>query len=60
MEYHTQYLVIFFDSDLKPQTGNDSKELLETMRRYNEACNFVFDKAFSLKSTNKTSPQMVF
>src|ERR1051326_631689 len=34
-------------------TDNDSKELLETMRRYNEACNFVSDKAFSLKLTNK-------
>ena len=34
-------------------TDNDSKELLETMRRYNEACNFVFDKAFSLKLTNQ-------
>jgi len=27
--------------------------LLETMRRCNEACNFVSDKAFSLKLTNK-------
>ena len=34
-------------------TDNDSKELLETMRRYNEACNFVSDKAFSLKLTNQ-------
>jgi predicted transposase len=52
MEYYTtQYLVIVSNSDLKT-TDNDSNELLETMRRYNDACNFVSDKTFSLKVTN--------
>jgi predicted transposase len=52
MEYYTtQYLVIVSNSDLKT-TDNDSNELLETMRRYNDACNFVSDMAFSLKVTN--------
>jgi IS605 OrfB family transposase len=35
-------------------TTEDVKvRLLETMRKYNEACNFVAEKAFSLKLTNK-------
>ena len=51
--YTTQYLANVSNSDLKLQTMTHSRELLETMRRYNEACNFVSDKAFSLKLTNK-------
>jgi predicted transposase len=39
------------NSDLKLQTMTHSRELLETIRRYNEVCNFVSDKAFSLKLT---------
>jgi predicted transposase len=31
----------------------DKALLLETMKRYNEACNFVADKAFCLKLSNK-------
>lgn len=31
----------------------DKKKLLETMERYNEACNFVSEKSFSLKISNK-------
>lgn len=31
----------------------DKSRLLETMRRYNEACNFVAEKAFLLKLSNK-------
>jgi putative transposase len=31
----------------------DNIRLLETIRKYNEACNFVAQKAFSLKITNK-------
>jgi putative transposase len=31
----------------------DKARLLETMRRYNEAANFVADKAYALKLTNK-------
>jgi putative transposase len=34
-------------------TEDDKVRLLETMRKYNEACNFVAEKAFSLKLTNK-------
>jgi predicted transposase len=30
-------------------TEDDKVRLLETMRKYNEACNFVAEKAFSLK-----------
>ncbi|MGB8935779.1 MAG: hypothetical protein WCC17_11810 [Candidatus Nitrosopolaris sp.] len=32
---------------------NDRARLLETMRIYNEASNFVADKTFALKLTNK-------
>ena len=39
---------------LKLETSdNDKALLLETMKRYNEACNFVADKAFSLRLSNK-------
>lgn len=31
----------------------DKKRLLETMKKYNEACNYVVEKAFSLKLSNK-------
>ena len=31
----------------------DKARLLKTIRRYNEAANFVADKAFNLKLTNK-------
>jgi putative transposase len=31
----------------------DRTRLLDTMRRYNDACNFFSDRAFSLKLTNK-------
>ncbi|MGC2574141.1 MAG: transposase [Candidatus Nitrosopolaris sp.] len=31
----------------------DNIRLLETVRKYNEACNFIAQKAFSLKITNK-------
>ena len=34
-------------------TEDDKVRLLETMRKYNEACNFVAERAFSLKLTNK-------
>jgi putative transposase len=34
-------------------TEDDKVRLLETMRKYNEACNFVTEKAFSLKLSNK-------
>ena len=34
-------------------SDNDKALLLETMKRYNEACNFVADKAFSLRLSNK-------
>jgi putative transposase len=38
---------------LETTTEDDKVRLLETMRKYNEACNFVAEKAFSLKLTNK-------
>jgi putative transposase len=31
----------------------DKSKLLETMKRYNEACNFVAEKAFSMRVSNK-------
>jgi putative transposase len=34
-------------------SDNDKALLLETMKRYNEACNFVADKASSLRLSNK-------
>jgi putative transposase len=34
-------------------TEDDKVRLLETMRRYNEACNFVAERAYSLKLANK-------
>ena len=34
-------------------TEEDKITLLETMRKYNEACNFVAEQAFFLKLTNK-------
>jgi predicted transposase len=34
-------------------SDNDKALLLETMKRYNDACNFVADKAFSLRLSNK-------
>ena len=36
-----------------------SIKLLETMRSYNEACNYVADKAFSLKISNKFQLQRI-
>ena len=39
---------------LETTTTEDGKvRLLETMGKYNETCNFVAEKAFSLKLTNK-------
>ena len=39
---------------IRLETSEDDKVLLlETMRRYNEACNYVADRAFSLKIANK-------
>ena len=39
---------------LRLETSEEDKtKLLETMRRYNEACNYVAQKAYSLKLTNK-------
>lgn len=35
----------------------DKARLLETMRRYNEACNYVADKTFSLRLSNKIKLQ---
>ena len=43
-----QSLIIRLDT-----SEQDSIKLLETMRRYNEACNYVADKAFSLKISNR-------
>jgi predicted transposase len=34
-------------------TKDDKARLLETMKRYNEACNFVAKRAYSLKLANK-------
>jgi putative transposase len=34
-------------------TENDKTRLLENMRKYNEACNFVADKAYELRLSNK-------
>jgi putative transposase len=34
-------------------SDNDKALLLETMKRYNEACNFVADKAFSPRLSNR-------
>ena len=34
-------------------TKDDKAILLETMKRYNEACNFVAKRAYSLKLANK-------
>ena len=34
-------------------TEDDKARLLETMKRYNEACNFVAKRAYSLKLANK-------
>jgi predicted transposase len=34
-------------------TEDDKARLLETMKRYNEACNFVATRAYSLKLANK-------
>ncbi|MGC2428876.1 MAG: transposase, partial [Nitrososphaeraceae archaeon] len=35
---------------IKLETSEEDKvRLLETMRRYNEACNFVAEKAFNLR-----------
>jgi putative transposase len=39
---------------IRLETSQDNKAiLLETMKRYNEACNFVAERAFSLKIANK-------
>jgi putative transposase len=39
---------------IKLETSKEEKfTLLEVMKKYNEACNFVADKAFSLKISNK-------
>lgn len=39
---------------IKLETTEDNKaRLLETMKRYNEACNFVAKRAYSLKLANK-------
>jgi putative transposase len=39
---------------IRVETSEDDKaKLLETMKRYNEACNFVAQRAFSLKLANK-------
>jgi putative transposase len=39
---------------IRLETSEEDKiTLLETMRKYNEACNFVAEKAFSLKLANK-------
>ena len=39
---------------MRLETSQDNKAiLLETMKRYNEACNFVAERAFSLKIANK-------
>jgi IS605 OrfB family transposase len=38
---------------------DDAKRLLETTRRYNEACNYVADKAYALKLSNKIELQKV-
>ena len=39
---------------IRLETSEEDKVLLlETMRRYNEACNYVADRAFSLKIANK-------
>lgn len=39
---------------LKLETSKEDKErLLETMKKYNEACNYVSEIAFNLKLTNK-------
>jgi putative transposase len=37
---------------IRLETGEDDV-LLETMKRYNEACNFVAERAFVLKLRNK-------
>ena len=34
-------------------TDADKSRLLKTMKMYNEACNFVTEKAYSLKLANK-------
>jgi predicted transposase len=39
-------------------TEGDKVRLLETMRKYNRAANFVAEKAFDLKSANKNILQM--
>ena len=49
-----QSLIIRLDT-----SEHDSIKLLETMRRYNEACNYVADKAFSLKISNKFQLQKI-
>ena len=38
-------------------SDEDKARLLETMRRYNEACNYVADKTFSLRLSNKIKLQ---
>jgi len=41
-------------------TETQYKALLETMERFNEACNYIADKAFELKTANKIRLQQCF
>ena len=40
-------------------TEEDSSKLIESVKRYNEACNFIADKAFSTKLSNKRKLQKI-
>jgi IS605 OrfB family transposase len=54
-----QYSIMTLQSlVIRLETSDEDKaRLLETMRRYNEACNYVADKTFSLRLSNKIKLQ---
>jgi putative transposase len=54
-----QYSIMSLQSlVIRLETSDEDKaRLLETMRRYNEACNYVADKTFSLRLSSKIKLQ---